>query len=197
MTKSSSKHKAPRLKCTSEHQTFKSTTVTLSDLRQDLDLWYRIRVLLYDLNNVKDHASEKRLSSTTNELYISEPYFKDHEATKIRTASVDNADQKGLSGGIPTSSQTLAVEQALHHQLENFLDKRKASGDARPCGPHDVIPVYSSIFGITKEHLRDERLVGRLARSGLGDSSGRATTEATAIRTSKDVSKRSGRKDKK
>jgi hypothetical protein len=54
----------------------KPSTTTLSDLRKDADLWYRTQVLLYDLSSVaNDPLSEKRLSSTTHELYISEPYF--------------------------------------------------------------------------------------------------------------------------
>ena len=182
MTKSSHKPKAHRLKGTSENPAVKTATVTLSSLREDLDLWYRIRVLLYDLNNVKDPLSEKRLSSTMNELYISEPYFRDLEASNIRTALIDKADVPGLLGNdISPEAQEITIEQALHAKLENFLDKRKASGDSRPCGPHDMVPIYGSIFGITKEDLGDERFLGRLRRSGLGESSTeKAGVEAAA-----------------
>ena len=172
MTKSSPKPKAHRLKgTTSENLAVKSEPVTLSSLREDLDLWYRIRILLYDLNNIKDALSEKRLSSTMNELYISEPYFRDVEASKIRTALIYKADVPDLfPNDISSDAQEITIEQALHHKLENFLDKRKASGDSRPCGPHDMVPIYGSVFGITKEDLGDERFLGRLRRSGLGDS---------------------------
>ena len=152
MTKSNHESKAHRLKSTtSEKLAVKNATVTLSSLREDLDLWYRIRILLYDLNNVKDLLSAKRLSSTMNELYISEPYFRDFEASKIRTALIDEADVAGLlSNGISPEAEEVTIEQALHYKLENFLDKHKASGDSRPCGPHDMVPIYGSIFGIAK-----------------------------------------------
>ena len=63
----------------------------LSALRQDLDLWYRIQVLLYDLGKVaRDAQSEKRISSTTHALYTSEPYFSMSESTRILTAVIDD-----------------------------------------------------------------------------------------------------------
>lgn len=65
-------------------------TTDVSALRQEADLWYRLQVLLHDLSNVaKDPSAEKRICSTTNELYISEPYFTDAEAIRIRTAIVN------------------------------------------------------------------------------------------------------------
>ena len=172
MTKSTPKSKAPRLKrTTTETLAGKNATATLSNLREDPDLWYRIRILLYDLNNVKNPLSSNRLSSTTNELYISEPYFREHEASKIRTALISKADVPDLfSNDISPETQEITIEQALHHNLENFLEKRKASGDSRPCGPHDMVPIYGSVFGIRKEELGDERFLGRLRRSGVGDS---------------------------
>ena len=169
----------------------------LSDLRQDPDLWYRIRVLLYDLNNVKDAPSEKRLSSTMNELYISEPYFRDHEATKILTALIDSVEEPDSSGSISIGTAKITVEQALHLKLENFLEKRRASGDARPCGPHDMVPIYRDIFGITKEDLSGKRVLGRFRRSGLEKSSARTRVEAAVDETEKESSKQAGRKGKK
>ena len=46
--------------------------IILFDLRQDPDLLRRVHVLLHSLNNIKDHAYEKHLFSTTNEFNISE-----------------------------------------------------------------------------------------------------------------------------
>ena len=197
MGKPSSQARACRFKSTHEEPVTNQAARNLSDLRQDLDLWYRICVLLYDLNNVKAAPSASRLSSTTNELYISEPYFRDDEATKIRTATIDEINDPGPSDGTITNVGSLTVEQALHNQLANFLDKRRASGDARPCGPHDMVPIYGSVFGITKEELGDERFVGRLRRSGLGDSSVRTGSEAGASETGKDPGKKPEKKGKK
>lgn len=170
-----------------------SERTNLSVLRQELDLWYRLHILLYDLNNVaKDASSEKRICSTTNELYISEPYFTDSEATRIRTAIVDGAlgsadeaidvdtnvtVEAGDNDTIlsmcdstsPTLSKDATVEEVIHTRLSNFFEKRKASGDARPCGPHDMLPIYLSVFNVGKEGLDDDRFLNRLRRSGLGD----------------------------
>ena len=166
----------------------------LSVLRQELELWYRLHVLLYDLNNVaKDPSSEKRICSTTNELYISEPYFTDSQAIRIRTAIVDgdlssadeaidaatNVTAKPGEGGTTDSlksnststtlSEDATVEEVIHTRLSNFFDKRKASGDARPCGPHDMLPIYLSVFNVGKERLKDDRFLSRLRKSGLCD----------------------------
>lgn len=62
------------------------------------------------------------------------------------------------------------VEQAISTDLENFFEKRRASGDCRPCGPHDMVPVYLSRFGIEKAEIEDEKFVSRVRRSGLGAS---------------------------
>ena len=197
MTKSNHEPKAHRLKSTtSEKLAVKNAPVTLSSLQEDLDLWYRIRVLLYDLNNINDPLSERRLSSTVNELYISEPYFRDDEASKIRKALIYKVDVPGsFSNGISSEAQEITIEQALHQKLENFLEKRKASGDSRPCGPHDMVPIYGSIFEITNEDLGEERFIGRLRRSGLGDSSmKKAEVEAAARVGSSKQSRRGGKK---
>ena len=153
--------------------------ITLSTLSQDSALWYRVRVLLHDLSNVgSDSSSEKRLSSTTHELYISAPYFTESEAIKVRTTLCDNNAEASMTADASVSSstdsslvcETVTLEEAIHGRLADFFDKRRASGDARPCGPHDMFPIYASFFGIEKEELKDELFVARLRRSGLGDS---------------------------
>lgn len=152
----------------------KPAEMKLSTLRHDADLWYRIRVLLHDLSNIgNDPSAEKRLSSTMHELYISAPYFTESEAIKVRTTLIDNTteattieDQKHPS---LSPCEKAKLEEAIHNRLANFFDKRKASGDSRPCGPHDMVPIYVSAFGIGKEELEDEKFLSRLRRSGLGD----------------------------
>ena len=99
--------------------------------------------------------------------------------------------------GISSDVQEITVERALHYKLANFIDKRKAIGTARPCGPHDIVPVYSSIFGIT-EGLGDERFLRPLRRSGLGDSSvEQVPIEAAADGPRMDSSRHSRKKSKK
>jgi hypothetical protein len=155
----------------------KPCTTTLSDLCKDADMRYRSQVLLYDLSNVaNDSLSQKRLSSTTHELYISEPYFTESEVIKFRTAFIDESLETEISeiqspsSSNDNSASRMITIEAIHDQLTNFFDKRKASGDARPYEPHDMVTIYGHIFGIQKEQLKDERFLGRLRRSGLGDS---------------------------
>ena len=66
-------------------------------------------------------------------------------------------------------SETVTIEAAIQSSLQNFFEKRRASGDARPCGPHDMGPIYKAVFGISTEELRDEKFLGRLRRCGLGE----------------------------
>ncbi|KAF2165069.1 hypothetical protein M409DRAFT_24455 [Zasmidium cellare ATCC 36951] len=127
---------------------------TVADLREDWLLWYKICVLVYDLHNMaKDKTCERRLLQTTDELYISAPYFTDEEAVAIKAAHVD--------------SSGTSLEDALTTNLQTFFDKRRASGDCRPCGPHDMVPVYLSSFGMEKMEVEDEKSVARVRRSGL------------------------------
>ena len=183
-----------------------SETTNLSVLCQELELWYRIHVLLYDLNNVaNDPSSERRICSTTNELYISKPYFTDWEAIRIRTAIVDGIlddigeiidaatnitavaeeeeEEEGntcvrKSDSTYTLTKDATVEEVIQSRLSNFFVKGKASGDARPCGPHDMLPIYLSVFGVGKEGLKDEHFLSRLRRSGLGDCRSREGNRA-------------------
>ncbi len=197
-----------------------SERTNLSVLRQELELWYRLHVLLYDLNNVaNDPSSEKRICSTTNELYISEPYFTDSEAIRIRTAIIDgvlgNADEaidtatnvtaEAEEGGTTrlsksnSTSSTLdkdaTVEEVIYARLSNFFDKRKASGDARPCGPHDMLPIYLSVFSVGKEGLKDDRFLSRLRRSGLGDCRATEGKRAEDQSIKRGKGKKKGKKD--
>jgi hypothetical protein len=62
---------------------------TLSSLEEDANLWYKLRVLIYDLRNMdKDRMSEQRTLGTTDELYISAPYFTSVEASRIKATTV-------------------------------------------------------------------------------------------------------------
>ncbi len=186
-----------------------------------LRIWSEIRkvwVLLYDLCHISiDRTSEVRTLNTTNELYISGPYFTDSEVECIRAATVELIDVPTYAGtddttfsmstitewtetnlpdtytaaeqGIAQQFQgTYTIEGAIKAHLLGFLDKRKASGDSRPCGPHDLGPIYKSVFGVSEEELKDEKFLSRLRRSGLGDSKAKQSTDK--------VTKKKDRKEK-
>lgn len=151
---------------------------TLSAIRGDPDMSYKIQVLMYDLSHISsDPQSLMRVSATTHELYISEPYFTESEAIDVRGAMMDECTESHLAdaenidkkpGSIGTI-KACTVEAAIHCQLANFFDKRKASGDARPCGPHGLLPIYVSVFGFKKVPMKDKNFLSRLKRSGLGE----------------------------
>ncbi|KAI4109167.1 MAG: hypothetical protein LQ339_001973 [Xanthoria mediterranea] len=143
----------------------------LSDIRSNPDLWYRIQVLLHDLSTVgHDLSSEKRLSVTTNELYISAPYFSEAEATQILSTLIETSTLSDENSVAHSPKILIAsIQDTIHQRLANFFDKRKASGDSRPCGPHDMLPIYLDVFKLQRQDLKDERFLGRLRRSGLGD----------------------------
>ncbi|THW14707.1 hypothetical protein D6D25_07229 [Aureobasidium pullulans] len=152
-------------------------------LQKTHDLWYKIHVLLYDLCNIAtDHTSESRTLATTDELYISAPYFTPSEAALIKSTQIlpptlselpefeeleyDETESETV-GAVPLLSDPITIEEAIKGCLQNFFEKRRASGDARPCGPHDMGPIYLAAFGIAKEELKDEKFLSRLRRSGL------------------------------
>ena len=152
---------------------------TLSELKGNRNVWYKIHVLIYDLCNIKiDRSSELRIERTVDELYISEPYFTTLEAALIKAILVETTknaediiDAEVISREQVNSATKdfKAVEEAIKERLSNFYDKRKASGDFRPCGPHDMVPVYLSVFGIPRSELEDERFLSRLRRPGLDE----------------------------
>ncbi|KAL8648841.1 MAG: hypothetical protein Q9210_004756 [Variospora velana] len=152
----------------------------LSEIQSNPDIWYRVQVLLHDLSNVgNDVLSEKRLSATTNELYISAPYFTETEATQILSTLVEpSSGSEELIAPSP-NILTATIQDTIHQRLAHFFDKRKASGDSRPCGPHDMLPIYLDVFKLQKGDLKDEKFLGRLRRSGLGDLVSKNARNAT------------------
>ncbi|KAH9895366.1 putative C6 transcription factor [Xylariomycetidae sp. FL2044] len=140
------------------------TIQTVENLKCDPDVEYRLRVLLFDLCNLsKRHDSHERLEQTTDSLYISGPYLTPEQAVSVREAT-------SCGGTNPDGTERrpgLSVQDALTKSMEDLFEKRRASGDARPCGPHDLAPLYLSIFGITSAELADEQFLRRLGRQGL------------------------------
>ena len=177
---------------------------TIAELQQNADLWYRIHVLLHDLANVgKDPRSTSRLSTTTDELYISLPYFTSSEAstilgTHLRFEAVVESDSSSIdSEDDMTGHDSLSVEAAIKQRMKNFFDKRKASGDARPCGPHDLVPIYTTVFDIQQSELKDEKLLSRLRRSGLGDLKTKGINKTNIAQKSTNGKGKKGKKGKK
>ena len=125
---------------------------TLSELRKNDHLWYKILLLIHDFHHQKQESSKNRTDEIIDPIYIGTPYFTVEEADTIKTAFVDD-----------TQSQTL---EAL---IQVTLEERQRTTITHifPCGPHDMVPVYLSCFGIDKAEITDTKFVSRVARCGL------------------------------
>lgn len=168
------KGKHPESAAVSAADTSTSTLTTTSAISSDPILGYRLRVLIYDLLNVaKDSSSERRLNSTTDVHYISCPYFTTEQATIIQVATVDVPLNHNLNPNGDGSTNTVldlpnkSFDDCMTVLLVGFLDKRKASGDARPCGPHHLAPLLASLFGIDLEEVQHENFLRRMKRDRL------------------------------
>lgn len=163
---------------------------TTTAIASDSSLGYKFRVLLHDfLNITKDPNAGRRINATTDEHYISLPYFSPSEASVVKSAIVDvDLSQHQLSAVMPAEiyiddeeggAGDSNLESAIGHikektfdevvkaLLQSFVDKRRASGDARPCGPHHLGPMYASLFGIDLKDIGDEKFLSRLRRAGI------------------------------
>ncbi|KAK7962674.1 uncharacterized protein PG986_003499 [Apiospora aurea] len=135
---------------------------TASEIEADANLGYKIRGLIYHLRNIsKDEGSQSRTLQTTDKLYISSLYFTAKEASMIKGAICV------LEEGSEPSEAPESVETTIKKTMANFFEQRKASGDARPCGTHDLAPIYEPVFGIGKEEVQEEKFLSRLRRQGL------------------------------
>jgi hypothetical protein len=157
---------------------------TTTAIASDPILGFKLRVLLYDFLNVtKDPNAERRINNTTDEHYISLPYFSQAEVSLVKSAIVDadlsrsaalpgDAHEDGERMG--NESINLAIQglggksfgEVVRALLTSFFDKRRASGDTRPCGPHHLAPLYALLFGVNLREMQDENFLGRLRRSG-------------------------------
>lgn len=142
--------------------------ITQIQVRDDPTLGYRLMFLLYDLKHLdQSPQSAKRLNTTTNVHYVSEPYFTPAQAAAVKHATVCEVSQKSVSYTLDKSMIGKTVEEALGLHLGGFLNKRQASDDKRPCGPHDILPLYTALFGLDKACLDDESFLRRLKKDRL------------------------------
>lgn len=149
-------------------------------------LGWRVRVLIHDFLNVaKDPSAERRLNTTTDEHYISVPYFDEAEAAMVKAAAVDvdisrydlgpavagyaagNEETEDECVPLAAGLEGHTFDTAVRVLLNNFIDKRRASGDTRPCGPHHLAPMFASLFGIRIEEVKDVKFLDQLRRADI------------------------------
>ncbi|KAI2472237.1 putative C6 transcription factor [Annulohypoxylon bovei var. microspora] len=166
--------------------------VKASTVVADSNLGYKIRVLLHDFRTISTNpGAQGRISLTLDPLYIGAPYFTPEEATRVKGAIVDtytefneyidgpyfaqNSEHKvdhEEKAVVESQPQTQTIEEMLQAHFAAFLEKRKASGDARPYGPLDMAPLYQSVFGISGIDLQEKNFLRRLRKSGLQTDQG-------------------------
>ncbi|KAK1466695.1 UMTA methyltransferase [Colletotrichum melonis] len=131
-----------------------SPRLTTSSINADPILGYKIRVLIHDLSEKQktpkrnDESTQRPREATIDvELQIS---------TSAATQDNHEADENEERDSRVRISG-LTVEEAIETVMNGFLDKRRASGDARPCGPHDLAPIYAALFGIHLLELQSQQ----------------------------------------
>jgi hypothetical protein len=146
---------------------YSSSHVYMSSLLSEPQLRYKLCVLIYNLRNVSvNQESERQILRTIDELYISHPYFTETEAASIKAAMVNPQQSNNEIDNIEISP-TQTIEQLIKSKLANFFEERIASGDLRPCGPHDLAPIYQQVFGIETVEVQSDQFLGWLHRNGL------------------------------
>ncbi|RAL09285.1 uncharacterized protein BO97DRAFT_331631, partial [Aspergillus homomorphus CBS 101889] len=141
---------------------------TISDLKRGCispTLWYRIHVLLYDLENFDSSpASQKRLGKIGDPSYIGRPYFTREEAEIIKRTRID------------VDGRTETIEQMIDKCLEErekfgcrISSKRPRSGDLiRVSASQQVASTLAGLLGIDLVMLGEDRtFVNLMVENGL------------------------------
>lgn len=118
---------------------FKTKTTRQSqDLQENAHLWFKVRVLLFDLRHFKEREeSRNRLELIVDPAYIGAPYFEPGEVQLLKSIVLND-------GG-----QTLEnlVQANLDEKLNRRMKKRVESGDFRVCAAHDLAPIFERCLG--------------------------------------------------
>ncbi|KAF4234671.1 hypothetical protein CNMCM8980_008599 [Aspergillus fumigatiaffinis] len=135
-------------------------TLSITSLRNsDVSptLWYRLHVLLYDLQHFNQRPdSRERLETVTDLSYIGSPYFNDDETTAIKNTVVHG------------KSLAQIIDQELQARLERRNKKRVDSGDFRVCAAHDLAPILATTLGTNLKRLdKDKRFLLLINSRGL------------------------------
>ncbi|PLB52509.1 hypothetical protein P170DRAFT_507279 [Aspergillus steynii IBT 23096] len=120
-------------------------------------LWYRIHILLFDLENFKERTdASERLERVNDISYLGEPYFSSKESSAIKNTTMNG---RALSN---------IIQDNLEERLQRRIKKRVDSGDYRVCAAHDLAPILATALGIDLKQLRkDEEFTDIVEKNGL------------------------------
>lgn len=149
---------APQSRSSSFEKFYQSKTIksgpSLDLIQQDSELWYRIRVLLYDLRHFKDRDdSRDRLEQIIDPCYLGSPYFSHKEVKLLKSSIVRNKRSEDKS---EKTLQQL-IETTLDAKLNRRMKKRVESQDFRVCAAHDLAPILEDAFGVKPKELRKDK----------------------------------------
>ena len=133
---------------------------TISSLRLDHKLWYKLHVFIHDLRFFRSNTttSRFRLDWVVDTYYIGWPYFSDTEVQQVLHTVVDAKSGKTLQ-------QTL--DDFFSKKLEKRLDgQMKETGDYRVCAAHDLAPVVEKVFGVDSTDLKKNKGFVKLVEQG-------------------------------
>lgn len=121
---------------------------TIEELRGNIPFWYKLNVFIYDLQKFgSDKASEDRLNSVTDNLYLSAPYFEIEEVEMLRC--------------FKSTSNGKTLESLLREKLNNNIKQKK-----RVCTSHHVLPVFEQAFGLSARKLSEDKVFKKLVKKG-------------------------------
>lgn len=127
------------------------TVSNLQDTSRHPTLWYRIHVLLFDLQHFNQRPdSKERLENVVDPSYIGAPYFTAEEAIVVKNTRIRD---KILSE---------IIENELNERLNRRNKKRVESGDYRVCAAHDLAPIIGSSLAIDLKRLEKDKTFLRL-----------------------------------
>lgn len=137
-----------------------SEPTSIEDLKTQPSLWYKIHVLIYDLQNFQDNSkAQARLETIQDISYISMPYFDPTEAQQLKACVVDATNNKTLE---------MLIEDTFKERLERRMKRRVESEDYRVCAAHYLAPIFEKAFNIKPKDLQtNAEFLALLDRSEL------------------------------
>ncbi|KAF1943965.1 hypothetical protein EJ02DRAFT_308953, partial [Clathrospora elynae] len=131
----------------------------MEELKSNNVLWNKLLIFIYDLQKFDSNApSVERLDRTTTSDYISEPYFSESEAKRIRDTVVDGESYMTLG-------------QALQEDFQKRAQNKKETGDHGVCTSHHLLPVFEKAFRVRAKELGSNKvfvkMMKRVDKKGL------------------------------
>lgn len=152
-----------------KHDSTPQKTHPKTDLQKDefRNLWYRLRVFVYDLRTFNtDPTARSRLDSVTDPAYLGPPYFSNEEVSLLKSTEIGPGEEGEESLG-------QRIQSTLEERLNRRMEKRVESADFRVCAAHDLAPIFEKAFDINPKKLaKDAKFMALVQSNGQAFSDG-------------------------